>query len=85
MAEGRVLGEVLDFLLHRENRRQWVRYENGQVIKIRTREPIAIQLDGEPFGYTTRGNPPTILRVAAHALKVIVPRDTTASIFSQSL
>jgi YegS/Rv2252/BmrU family lipid kinase len=76
------MGILIDFLLRREGRRHWVRYETGQVIKIRTREPIAIQLDGEPFGYTARGNPPTILRVVANTLKVLVPRNTTASIFS---
>jgi YegS/Rv2252/BmrU family lipid kinase len=79
------IGVVFDFLFRRETRRQWIRYETGQVIKIYTREPIAIQLDGEPFGHTTRGNPPMILRVAAHALKVIVPPKTTASIFSQPI
>jgi diacylglycerol kinase (ATP) len=40
------IGFLLDFLLHQEKRRQWVRYETGQVIKIHTREPIAIQIDG---------------------------------------
>jgi YegS/Rv2252/BmrU family lipid kinase len=79
------MGVLIDFFLRREGRHQRVRYETGQVIKIRTRGPIAIQLDGEPFGYTTRGNPPTILRVAANTLKVLVPRNTTASIFSQPL
>ena len=77
------IGFLLAFLLHREKRRQWIRYETGQVIKIRTREPIAIQLDGEPFGYTIRGNTPIILRVAANTLKVLVPHNTTSSIFSQ--
>jgi diacylglycerol kinase (ATP) len=79
------IGVIFDFLLHRQTRRQWIRYETGQVIKIYTREPIAIQLDGEPFGHTTRGNLPTILRVATHALKVVVPRNTPASIFSQPI
>jgi YegS/Rv2252/BmrU family lipid kinase len=76
---------LLSLLLRRKQRYQRIRYETGQVIKIRTREPIAIQLDGEPFGYTTCGDTPTILRVAAKALKVIVPHNTTASIFSQPL
>ena len=76
------IGFALAFLLRRERHRQWVRYETGQVVKIRTREPVAIQLDGEPFGHTRRGNPLTILRVAASTLKVLVPHNTTASIFS---
>ena len=43
--------------------------------------PIAIQLDGEPFGYTTKEKP-LIVTVERHTLKVIVPRQTTAEIFS---
>ncbi len=72
---------ALDFLLRRKQRQQWVRYETGDTIKIYTRQPIAIQLDGEPFGYTSKEKP-LIVTVARHALKVIVPRDTTAEIFS---
>ena len=79
------IGVPLDFFLRRKNRHHWVRYETGEIIKIRTRQPIAIQLDGEPFGHTARGNPPTILRVAANTLKVLVPYNTTASVFSQPL
>jgi diacylglycerol kinase (ATP) len=72
---------AIDFLLYREQRRQWVHYETGNVVKIYTRQPVAIQLDGDPFGYTTRDAPTTIS--AAHsALKVIVPRQTSADIFS---
>jgi YegS/Rv2252/BmrU family lipid kinase len=74
---------MLDLFLRLKKRYQRVHYETGQVIKIRTREPIAIQLDGEPFERTSCGDTPTILRVAANALKVIVPHNTTASIFSQ--
>lgn len=76
------IGVLVDFFLRREERRHWVRYETGQLIRIRTRGPIAIQVDGEPFGYTAHGNPPTVVRVAAHMLKVVVPRDSAASIFS---
>lgn len=72
---------LVDFLLHREQRCQWVRYETGSVVKIYTRRPVAIQLDGDPFGYTTR-EAPTIVTVARSALKVIVPDQTSAEIFS---
>lgn len=75
---------LVDFLLHREQRRQWIRYETGSVVKIYTRRPVAIQLDGDPFGYTTR-EAPTIVTVAHNTLKVIVPDQTAAEIFSSSL
>ncbi len=72
---------ALDFLLRNEQRRQWVRYETGNTIRIYTRRPVAIQIDGEPFGYTPKGMP-IIFTVAHRALKVIVPQQTTAEIFS---
>lgn len=72
---------LLDFLLHREQRRQWVRYETGSVVKIYTKRPVAIQLDGDPFGHTTR-EAPTIVTVVPGTLKVVVPDQTSAEIFS---
>jgi diacylglycerol kinase (ATP) len=72
---------MTDFLLHREQRRQWVRYETGSTMKIYTKQSVAIQLDGDPFGHTTR-DIPTVVTVAPHALKVIVPDPTLAEIFS---
>jgi diacylglycerol kinase (ATP) len=80
---GRVM-IVIDFLLRRKQRQQWVRYETGNTIKIRTRHPVAIQIDGEPFGHTPKGEP-IIFTVARHALKVIVPYQTTAEIFSTGI
>ncbi|HEY4036048.1 MAG TPA: diacylglycerol kinase family protein [Ktedonobacteraceae bacterium] len=74
---------LLDFLLHREQRRQWVRYETGSVVKIYTKRPVAIQLDGDPFGHTTR-DAPTIVTVVPGTLKVVVPDQTSAEIFSSS-
>ena len=69
---------ALDFLLGREQRRQWVRYETATTVKIRTRRPIAMQIDGEAIGYTAiRGTPPTLFTIAPKALKVIVPRQTS--------
>jgi YegS/Rv2252/BmrU family lipid kinase len=75
---------LVDFLLHREQRHQWVRYETGSRVKIYTRRPVAIQLDGDPFGYTTR-EAPTIVTVARNILKVVVPGQTSAEIFSVPL
>ena len=75
---------LVDFLLHREQRRQWVRYETGSIVKIYTRRPVAIQLDGDPFGYTTTEEP-TVVTVVPSVLKVIVPDQISAEIFSSSL
>jgi diacylglycerol kinase (ATP) len=72
---------VIDFILHREQRRQWVRYEKCTEIKIRTREPIAIQADGDPIGYTAEGFPPTTIIVAPGVLKVIVPEQPAGGLF----
>ncbi len=74
---------ALDFLLRREQRHQWV-YETGSVVKIYTRRPVAIQLDGDPCGHTTK-EAPTIVTVARKALKVVVPRQTSAEIFSEAV
>jgi YegS/Rv2252/BmrU family lipid kinase len=69
----------LDFVLHRERRRQWVRYEKCTEIKVRTSQPIAIQADGDPVGYTAKDVSPTTITVAPGVLKVIVPPQATDS------
>jgi diacylglycerol kinase family enzyme len=69
---------ALDFLLHRERRRQWVSYHTCQSIEIDTRQPIPIQVDGEIAGYT-----PATFSVVPGALKVIVPQTTPEELFSQ--
>jgi YegS/Rv2252/BmrU family lipid kinase len=75
----------LDFLLHKPERRHWVRYEKCNVVRLHTNEPIAIQLDGEPVGYTAkRGFPPTTFTVVPGVLKVIVPQKTAEDLFSQA-
>jgi diacylglycerol kinase (ATP) len=69
-----MLGRIVvfwDFLFNREQRRQWVSYQRFKTLEVRTRKPIAIQVDGDPFGYT-----PARFTVAPKALKVIVPRQT---------
>jgi YegS/Rv2252/BmrU family lipid kinase len=69
-----MLGRIVvfwDFLLNREQRRQWVSYQRFKTLEVRTRKPVAIQVDGDPFGYT-----PARFTVAPKALKVIVPRQT---------
>lgn len=77
---GRLL-VIKDFLLRNKQREQWVHYETGNTIRIYTRKPVAIQIDGEPFGHTPKGAP-IIFEVARRALKVIVPPQTGAEIFS---
>jgi diacylglycerol kinase (ATP) len=71
----------LDFILHREQRRQWVYYTTGKSVKLRTRHPIAMQIDGDPAGYTRKGYPPVTFTVAPGALKVIVPQKTPDGLF----
>jgi len=76
-----MLGRVIifmDFLLRREQRHQWVTYAKSDVIEVRTRQPVAIQVDGDPSGFT-----PAKFTVAPQALKVIVPHNAPASLFSQ--
>lgn len=74
---GRILVGI-DFLLHREQRRQWVSYTKCTSVDIRTRKPIAIQVDGDPIGFT-----PATFTVVPGVLKVIVPQETPPGLFSQ--
>ncbi len=76
-----VLGRIavaVDFLLHREQRRQWVSYARCASVDVHTRKPVAIQVDGDPLGFT-----PATFRIVPGALNVIVPRVTPAGLFSQ--
>jgi diacylglycerol kinase (ATP) len=80
-----MLGRILvgiSFLLRHKKRDQWVRYETGSTISIRTRKPIAVQIDGDAMGYTFHGHTPTIVTVAPGSLKVIVPQQTPEGLFS---
>ncbi len=75
---------LLDFLLRRERRQRWVRYDNVEDVKIHTNTPVAIQVDGDPEGRTNkRGFPATTFRVVPGALKVIVPEVLPEDLFSQ--
>lgn len=67
-----------DFILRREQRRLWVRYETFTSIAIDTAHPVAIQVDGEAAGYT-----PATFSIVPGALKVIVPTQAPAELFSQ--
>lgn len=68
-----------DFILRREKRSLWVRYENFTSIEIDSPQPIAIQVDGEAAGYT-----PAAFSIVPGGLKVIVPQKAPAGLFSQS-
>jgi diacylglycerol kinase (ATP) len=75
-----MLGRIvvfLDFLFYREQRLQWVSYERCETLEVRTRKPIAVQVDGDPSGYT-----PARFSVASRALKVIIPRQAPPGLFS---
>ena len=74
---------AIDFLLRREQRRNWVQYETCKEIKIRTRRRVAMQIDGDSAGDTTRSFPPVTFCVAADALKVIVPFNGPEALFSK--
>jgi diacylglycerol kinase (ATP) len=69
-----------DFILRRERRRLWVRYDTFKTLKIETPEPIPFQIDGEAAGYT-----PAEFSVAPGALKVIVPQKTPVGLFSKKV
>lgn len=75
------LGRLLvlrDFVLRHERRKLWVRYNTCKKIVIETKSPVAIQVDGDPAGYT-----PATLDIVPGTLKVIVPRDVSPELFSQ--
>lgn len=66
-----------DFLFHREQRQQWVSYERCKTLELHTRKPVAMQVDGDPSGYT-----PARFSIVPGALKVIIPRQTATELFS---
>ncbi|GAC1345446.1 MAG: diacylglycerol kinase family lipid kinase [Ktedonobacteraceae bacterium] len=68
---------LLDFLLHREQRRQWVSYETCDSIELVTQKPVAMQVDGDAVGHT-----PATFTAMPGALKVIVPQKTPEGLFS---
>jgi diacylglycerol kinase (ATP) len=73
---------LLDFLLLRDQRRRWVRYEQGREVRISTTRSIAIQLDGDPLTYTSPGHISATCSIKPAALKVIVPQQLPTGLFS---
>jgi diacylglycerol kinase (ATP) len=78
---GRIL-VLLDFLLLRDQRRRWVRYEQGCEVRISTPRSIAIQLDGDPLTYTLPGEVSASCTIVPAALRVIVPQQLPPGLFS---
>jgi YegS/Rv2252/BmrU family lipid kinase len=66
-----------DFVLRHERRRLWVRYNTFKKVVIETKDPVAIQVDGDPCGHT-----PATFEVAPGALRVIVPQEVSSELFS---
>ncbi|MFL5659316.1 MAG: diacylglycerol/lipid kinase family protein [Ktedonobacteraceae bacterium] len=74
---GRLL-VAMEFLLRRKERTQWISYQTSETIEIQTPTPVAMQIDGEPIGYT-----PARFHAVPAALKVVVPPRTREGLFSQ--
>ena len=75
-----LLGRLMvlrDFVLRREQRRLWVHYNTFKEMLLETPKPVAIQVDGDPAGYT-----PALFTIAPGALKVIIPWDAPTELFS---
>ena len=72
---GRII-VAIHFLLGHRNRHQWIRYYTATSIEINTRQPVAIQIDGEPVGHT-----PASFIIAPRALKVLVPQRIPEELF----
>jgi diacylglycerol kinase (ATP) len=56
-----------------------VRYERAQSLRLESKRPTPVQVDGEVIGYL-----PMTFSVAPQALTVIVPRETTAGLFRRA-
>lgn len=83
-----ILGRIavlIAFLVKGKKRQQWVRYTSSRELKVHTNVPVAIQVDGDPAGYTAqRGFPPTVISVVPASLSVIVPHETARQLFTTS-
>ncbi|HVB75555.1 MAG TPA: diacylglycerol kinase family protein [Ktedonobacteraceae bacterium] len=76
-----LLGRIIvfsDFILRRDQRRMWVRYDQFTSVQIETPSPVAFQIDGDAGGHT-----PASLSIMPGALKVIVPQKTPPGLFSE--
>lgn len=67
-----------DFLWQLRRRRKWISYITCKAVEVRTRRPIAFQVDGEPIGHT-----PATFTIAPAVLNVIVPQASPEGLFSR--
>jgi YegS/Rv2252/BmrU family lipid kinase len=65
-----------DLILQRKQKRELVTYQTCTSLEIRSRRPIALQIDGDAAGQT-----PATIQIAPGALKVIVPQVKPEGIF----
>lgn len=65
-----------DFVFKHKRRRLWVRYNTFKKVVIETKDPVAIQVDGDPAGHT-----PATFEIAPGSLCVIVPLDASPDLF----
>src|SRR5579859_648033 len=77
---GRII-VMMSFLFNHSHRSRLVRYEKGRSVTVYTRYPVAIQIDGDPAGYTSVEEPIEV-SIAPRVLKVIVPQQAPAELFS---
>ena len=74
---GRLL-VLTDFFRRKKQKRQGIDYETCDAIEVRTRRPVAIQLDGDPAGFT-----PATFTCIPNVLRVIVPQIVPEGLFSE--
>jgi diacylglycerol kinase (ATP) len=67
-----------DFLWQLQRRRKWTTYVRCNQVEVRTRRPVAFQVDGEPIGHT-----PATFTIASGVLNVIVPQESPEGLFSK--
>ncbi len=82
-----MLGRIaafFDFLFHRTQRHQWVLYETCSSLQIRTKGPLAMQIDGDSAGHINKDYPPATFNNVPGALNVIVPQHSAEELFSQA-
>ncbi|HEY0754379.1 MAG TPA: diacylglycerol kinase family protein [Ktedonobacteraceae bacterium] len=67
-----------DLILQRKRNRELITYKTCTSLEIRSRRPIALQIDGDAAGQT-----PASIQIVPGALKVIVPQQGPGGIFQE--
>lgn len=76
------IATISDFLLRREQRKQWVSYFTCTSLTISTRKSVAMQIDGDHKGYINENDTSTTFNIVPGALKVIIPQNPPQDLFS---